>query len=119
VRGDLYRLRTPRDAVGHEQRGERFAMVVQSDLLRIFSTVLIAPTSTSAREADFRPTVEINGKSTRVLLDQTTAVDPQRLEISPGVCHQIREERAARYGGAAPELAEIDGYIARLDQYDE
>jgi mRNA interferase MazF len=56
VRGDLYRLRTPRDAVGHEQRGERFAVVVQSDLLRVFSTVLIAPTSTSAREADFAQT---------------------------------------------------------------
>ncbi|GIH69785.1 type II toxin-antitoxin system PemK/MazF family toxin [Sphaerimonospora thailandensis] len=41
--------------------------------------MLIAPTSTSAREADFRPTVEINDKDTRVLLDQTTAVDPQRL----------------------------------------
>jgi mRNA interferase MazF len=79
VRGDLYRLRAPRDAVGHEQRGERFAVVVQSDLLKIFSTMLIAPTSTSAREADFRPAVELNGKTTRVLLDQTTAVDPQRL----------------------------------------
>ncbi|MEO3860774.1 type II toxin-antitoxin system PemK/MazF family toxin [Acrocarpospora sp. B8E8] len=79
MRGDLYRLRAPRDAVGHEQRGERFAVVVQSDLLKIFSTVLIAPTSTSAREADFRPTVDLNGKATRVLLDQTTAVDPQRL----------------------------------------
>ncbi|WP_449065828.1 type II toxin-antitoxin system PemK/MazF family toxin [Planomonospora algeriensis] len=101
VRGDLYRLRAPRDAIGHEQHGERFAVVVQSDLLSAFSTVLIAPTSTSAREADFRPTVEINGKDTKVLLDQTTAVDPQRLgefagRLSPEETGQI--DTALRIG---------------------
>ncbi|MET8003868.1 type II toxin-antitoxin system PemK/MazF family toxin [Nonomuraea glycinis] len=79
MRGDLYRLRTPRDTVGHEQRGQRFAVVVQSDLLKVFSTVLVAPTSTSAREADFRSAIDIDGKTTKVLLDQTIAVDPQRL----------------------------------------
>jgi mRNA interferase MazF len=78
VRGDVYQLKAPRDARGHEQRGNRYAVVVQSDLLPL-STWLVAPTSTSARPASFRPQIEIEGKSTLVLVEQTAAVDPERL----------------------------------------
>jgi mRNA interferase MazF len=78
VRGEVYRLRAPRDARGHEQSGARYAVVVQSDQLPL-STWLVAPTSTSARAATFRPEVEIGGSTTRVLAEQATAVDPTRL----------------------------------------
>ena len=78
MRGDVYRLKTPRDARGHEQRGNRYAVVVQSDLLPL-STWLVAPTSTSARPTSFRPEIEIQGKTTQVLVEQTAAVDPERL----------------------------------------
>ena len=78
MRGEVYRVRTPRDARGSEQSGSRYAVVVQSDLLPLF-TWLVAPTSTSARPASFRPEVEVAGRRTRVLAEQTTAVDPQRL----------------------------------------
>jgi mRNA interferase MazF len=83
VRGEVFRLRASRDARGHEQSGRRFAVVVQSDLLPL-STWLVAPTSTSARVATFRPEVEIDGRVTRVLAEQTAAVDPQRLGGSAG-----------------------------------
>ena len=43
------------------------------------STVLVAPTSTAARPASFRPEIEINGSTTRVLVEQTGAVDVSRL----------------------------------------
>lgn len=76
MRGDLYRLRAPRNARGHEQQGERFAVAVQSDLVNI-STVLVAPTSTTLRRAPWRPVVELGGQSTRVLLDQIRVVDPE------------------------------------------
>src|SRR5688572_30033551 len=76
VRGDVYQLKAPRDTRGHEQRGNRFAVVVQSDLLPL-STWLVAPTSTSARPASFRPEVEISGKTTLVLIEQIAAVDPE------------------------------------------
>lgn len=79
MRGDVYRLRAPRDARGHEQQGQRYAVVVQSDDFDVLSTWLVAPTSTSAREATFRPTIEIDGRETRVLAEQTSAVDPTRL----------------------------------------
>lgn len=78
MRGDVYRLRSPRDARGHEQTGTRFAIVVQSDDLPL-STWLVAPTSTAARPASFRPEVAIGGRMTRVLAEQTAAVDPGRL----------------------------------------
>lgn len=78
MRGEVYRLRGTRDSRGHEQSGRRYAVVVQSDLLPL-STWLVAPTSTAARGASFRPEVKIQGRRTRVLAEQTTAVDPQRL----------------------------------------
>ncbi|MFE2751169.1 type II toxin-antitoxin system PemK/MazF family toxin [Actinosynnema sp. NPDC059335] len=78
MRGEIYRLRAPRNATGHEQQGRRYAVVVQSNALPL-STWLVAPTSTSARPASFRPEIEVNGQPTRVLVEQTTAVDPQRL----------------------------------------
>lgn len=48
------------------------------------STTLVAPTSTSARLATFRPTISLDGTETRVLVEQTTVVDPQRLGRSVG-----------------------------------
>lgn len=79
MRGEVYRLRAPRGARGHEQHGNRYAVVVQSDDFEALSTWLVAPTSASARPATFRPAVEVNGTTTRVLVEQTSAVDPSRL----------------------------------------
>jgi mRNA interferase MazF len=69
---------------GHEQRGARFAVVVQADEFLDLSTVLVSPTSASARPASFRPTITLEGQETRVLVEQTTVVDPQRLGPSAG-----------------------------------
>ena len=83
MRGEVYQLRAPRGTRGHEQGGSRYAIVVQSDHLPL-STWLVAPTSTSARAASFRPEVEIAGRLTRVLAEQTAAIDPSRLGESSG-----------------------------------
>lgn len=76
MRGDLFRLRAPKDVQGHEQAGARFAVVVQSDDLPL-STWLVAPTSTGRREASFRPQIEIDGVKTRVMVEQLSVVDPE------------------------------------------
>ncbi|WP_052395905.1 type II toxin-antitoxin system PemK/MazF family toxin [Kutzneria sp. 744] len=39
------------------------------------STLIVAPTSTSAGPAIFRPEIEMDGTRTRVLVDQLGAVD--------------------------------------------
>lgn len=78
MRGEVYRLAAPRGARGLEQAGQRYAVVVQSDQLPL-STWLVTPTSTSARAATFRPEISVRGRTTRVLAEQTAAVDPSRL----------------------------------------
>lgn len=77
-RGDIFRLRLKR-GTGHEQRGERYGVIVQSDALLSLSTVLVAPTSTAARPASFRPEIQIDRTPTRVLVEQMGAVDLSRL----------------------------------------
>jgi mRNA interferase MazF len=53
-------------------------VVLQSDYLPL-STVVVAPTSTAARPADFRPEIVVDGTATRVLIEQLAAVDLSRL----------------------------------------
>ena len=84
VRGEVFRLPAPRRARSHEERGARFAVVVQADDFLGLSTVLVSPTSTSALPASFRPSITLEGTETRVLVEQTTVVDPQRLGPSAG-----------------------------------
>lgn len=98
MRGDVYKLKAPKDVRGHEQAGARYAVVVQSDDLPL-STCLIAPTSTGRRPATFRPEIEIDGVRTRVMVEQLNVVDPQ---IRFG-------EFAGRLDGA--ELQELDAAL--------
>ena len=84
VRGEIYRVPLPRGTRGHEQRAARFAVIVQADEFLDLSTTLVAPTSTNARPASFRPTIIVDRSETRVLVEQLTVVDPQRLGRSTG-----------------------------------
>lgn len=81
MRGEVYRL--PARGKGHEQRGRRFAVVLQPDWLNL-STWVVAFTSTRARETVFRPRVEITGEETLVLCDQVATVDLVRLTERAG-----------------------------------
>ena len=92
VRGDLYRLRAPKDVRGHEQAGTRFAVVVQSDDLPL-STWVVAPTSTGRREATFRPEIEIGGVRTRVM----SSSSPSSIQ---------RPGWGSSLGGSAPQSCE-------------
>lgn len=66
-------------------------MVVQSDALLPRSVILIAPTSTSARPASFRPEIAIGNTRTKVLVEQMGAVDVGRLGDLAG--HLSAEEQ--------------------------
>ena len=78
LRGDIFEFRVPRGR-GHEQRGKRYGVVVQSDALLPRSVILVAPTSKSARSASFRPEVVVGSQATKVLVEQVGAVDATRL----------------------------------------
>jgi mRNA interferase MazF len=79
VRGDVYRLKRLRDAQGHERQGERYAVVVQANAYEHISTWLVAPTTTKSFGSMIHPTIELLGQDVRVLVEQTTTVDQQRL----------------------------------------
>jgi len=103
VRGEIFRLPSPRGARGREQRGARYAVVVQADEFLDLSTTLVAPTSSSARPASFRPTVTLGRETTRVLVEQTIVVDPQRLgrtagRLDPGELRAVDEALALILG---------------------
>lgn len=78
MRGDVHRLGAPRGTRGSEQRGARYAVIVQSDDL-LLSTILVAPTSRSASPRIFRPTISVGTEPTQVLVEQAAAVAPERL----------------------------------------
>lgn len=73
MRGDVVRVPADEAARGHEQRGPRYGVIVQSDDLPL-STVLVTPTSTGSRPALHRPEVEILGTRTRLLPEHTRAI---------------------------------------------
>lgn len=83
VRGDVYRMRIPSSG-GREQRGARYAVIVQADELLGLSTAIVAPTSRSAAPATFRPEIELEGERTRVMVEQLRALDVQRLDTRAG-----------------------------------
>ncbi len=96
MRGDVYRLSAR--GRGHEQKGRRYAVVIQPDWLAL-STWIVAFTSTSARETSFRPTVEIAAEQTLVLCDQLATVDLTRLTehagfLTPADMHRVDEALA-------------------------
>jgi mRNA interferase MazF len=78
VRGDVHPLAAVKKPRGHEQQGRRYAVVIQSDDVRR-STVIVAPTSTSASPSSTRPEVELDGATTCIVVEQMTAVDWSRL----------------------------------------
>lgn len=84
VRGEIFRLPAPRATRGREQRGARYAVIVQADEFLGLSTVLVSPTSIGARPASFRPAITLDGARTSILVEQTTVVDPERLGRSAG-----------------------------------
>ena len=81
MRGEVYRLAAR--GRGHEQRGRRYAVVLQPDWLNL-STRIVAATSTIARSTRFRPSVMIAGQETLVMCDQLDTTDVRRLTEAVG-----------------------------------
>lgn len=86
MRGDVYGLRPAKQAREHEQRGRRFAVIVQASRFEHLSTWLAIPTSTSARPFVFRPQIEVPGEGpTLALCEALVSINPQeRLGVRLG-----------------------------------
>ncbi len=99
MRGEIYELRANRHAEGHEQRGRRYAVIIQSDAL-LLSTVVAAPTSTGSWTSSFHPEIEVAGRRTKVLVEQLQAIDAERM-----LAHKVGEV-------SVDEQREIDRALA-------
>jgi len=78
VRGDVHAITLPRGR-GRVQHGQRFAVIVQADDLSVLSTVIICPTSRSARPASFHPSIAVDGEPAQVMCEMVGAVDARSL----------------------------------------
>lgn len=78
MRGDIHELRANPHAQGHEQKGKRYAVVLQSDSLQQLATLVAAPTTTGSWGSSFHPVIELDGRRTRVLVEQIQAVDGEK-----------------------------------------
>lgn len=83
TRGEIYRIRFPHGN-RREQAGVRYGVIIQAEELLGLSTAIVAPTSTSAAAATFRPEIEIEGRPTRVMVEQLRALDIERLDKLAG-----------------------------------
>lgn len=109
MRGDIVELKNDRKSKGHEQKGRRYAVVLQSDFL-LTSTMIVAPTTSSERVEpnDHRPRIMIPGAGeSTVLVAQIKAVDVER-GIGRTVGHVLHKE-----------LAEIDEALRLVLGLDE
>lgn len=92
IRGAIYRVDLGNAKRGHERRGRRLGFVLSPTELP-WSVVTIIPTSTTAQPAVFRPTLVIDGATTRLLVDQIRVLDTQFVHGDP-VDYLHREELA-------------------------
>ncbi len=77
-RGDIHAARFGRPDECHPT-GTRPALILQADGMTGWSTVIVAPLSSSARPTRFRPLVTVGGTGTRVLVENVRALDAGRI----------------------------------------
>ncbi len=100
IRGAVYRVDLGDAKRGHEQRGRRLGLVLSPSSMP-WNVITIVPTSTTAQPAIFRPSMEINGQETRVLVDQICSIDTDYIIGDP--VHYLERD----------ELAEVEHAVAR------
>ena len=77
-RGDIHAMRFGRPT-GRAQSGARPGLVLQAEGLAAWSTVIVAPLSSSARRSTMRPTIDLDGMDTQLLLESMRAIDRGRI----------------------------------------
>ena len=82
IRGAVYRVDLGEAKRRHESRGKRLGLVLSPTSMP-WSVATVVPTSTSAGEAVFRPSIEIDGHATRFLVDQIRSIDVQYIVGDP------------------------------------
>jgi mRNA interferase MazF len=100
IRGAVYRVDLGEAKRGHEQRGRRLGLILSPTSMP-WSVATVVPTSSTAREAVFRPSLEINGQETRFLVDQIRSIDTDYIVGDP--VHYLERD----------ELAQVEQAVSR------
>lgn len=100
IRGAVYRVDLGEAKRGHEQRGRRLGLILSPTSMP-WSVATVVPTSSTAQEAVFRPSVEINGQETRFLVDQIRSIDTDYIVGDP--VHYLERD----------ELAQVEQAVSR------
>jgi AcrR family transcriptional regulator/mRNA-degrading endonuclease toxin of MazEF toxin-antitoxin module len=91
ARGEIYRLKPPRGS--RRQTSPQYVVLVQAAELLALRTALIAPVSSHAEAATFRPEIELDGEPARVLVERLRAVDRKRLAKRVGRLSTSEQEK--------------------------
>jgi len=81
IRGAVYPIDLGKP-FGHEQGGKRLGVVVSQGGWS-WSVATIVPTSTSAQSTNYRPEVQVDGVTTKLLVDQIRSIDLGRITPVP------------------------------------
>ena len=86
IRGDIYYIRLGNEGVGSEQKGDRYAVIVQNNIGNKYSpTVIVAFTTTAIHKAKLPTHVEIDPNNSGVpepsiiMCEQLRTIDKSRL----------------------------------------
>ena len=98
ARGGIFRLEPPRGS--RKQAPPRYVVLLQAAELVGLHTALIAPVSSRAAAATFRPDIDLDGEPARVLVERLRAVDCKRLaervgRLSPSEQEEVNKATAA------------------------
>ncbi len=77
-RGDIHRVRFPHTN-DRRQSGARPGVVIQTNALGKWSTVIVVPLSRSAHDLAFRPKVTIGDTESVAMVDHMASLDTRRI----------------------------------------
>ena len=110
IRGAVYRIDLGRPR-GHEQGGRRLGLAVSpSDSPLSVATVI--PTSTSAGQSIHRPELEIDGRLTRLLVDQIRSIDIDYIVGDP--VDYLTRDQLAEVDLAIAHYLGVQGVLPRI-----
>lgn len=98
IRGDIYYVRIGNEGVGSEQKGDRYAVIIQNNTGNRYSpTVIVAFISSALHKAKLPTHVEINNNNSGIpepsiiMCEQIRTLDKTRLDRKVGHLNEIKK----------------------------
>jgi mRNA interferase MazF len=103
IKGDIYYVKIGDEGVGSEQKGDRYAVIVQNNIGNKYSpTVIVAFISTKLHKAKLPTHVEIDSSNSGIpepsiiMCEQIRTLDKRRLEEKVGHLNRLKKQELDR-----------------------